>query len=60
MPSRKILVIAGPNGAGKTTFARAATGRRNFETLYRGAVDDWILYDNSGNEPVAIEWGERS
>ena len=47
--SKKIIIIAGPNGAGKT----------NFERDYRAAVDAWVLYDNSGDEPVMIEWGER-
>ena len=39
---------------------RFASGRRNFQTHYRAAVDAWALYDNSGEEPVLIEWGERS
>lgn len=39
---------------------RFEAGRENFEHLYRDAVDAWALYDNSGNEPVLIEWGERS
>jgi ABC-type Mn2+/Zn2+ transport system ATPase subunit len=48
--SKKIIIIAGPNGAGKTTFARAF--------LPAEAVDDWVLYDNTDNEPVALEWGQ--
>ncbi len=39
---------------------RFVTGRSNFDLYYRNAVDAWVLYDNAGNEPVAIEWGERS
>ena len=37
---------------------RFVTGRRLFESHYRDAVDAWALYDNSGDEPVLIEWGE--
>jgi len=38
---------------------RFVAGRKNFESRYRAAVDAWTLYDNSGTEPVMIEWGER-
>jgi len=33
-------------------------GRRNFDHRYRAAVDAWALYDNSGEEPMLIDWGE--
>lgn len=39
---------------------RFATGRRNFDAHYRAAVDVWAVYDNAGDRPVLIEWGERS
>lgn len=38
---------------------RFAAGIRNFEQLYRDAVDTWAMYDNSGDEPVQINWGEK-
>ncbi|MEK6747741.1 MAG: zeta toxin family protein [Pseudomonadota bacterium] len=38
---------------------RFLAGRANFDNHYRSAVDAWALYDNSGNEPVMLEWGER-
>lgn len=38
---------------------RFDSGRRNFETLYRPAVDGWAMYDNSGDEPIMLEWGEN-
>lgn len=38
---------------------RFAAGHANFEKHYRSAVDAWVLYDNSGDEPIMIEWGER-
>lgn len=37
---------------------RFASGLDNFHRLYKGAVDDWVLYDNTGAKPVMLEWGE--
>ncbi len=37
---------------------RFVAGRHNFEQYYRAIVNDWILYDNSGDEPNMIEWGQ--
>jgi len=37
---------------------RFFTGRKNFDNHYRNVVDSWALYDNSGVEPVLIEWKE--
>ena len=37
---------------------RFQAGRVNFDRHYRAAVDAWALYDNAGEEPVLIEWGE--
>jgi predicted ABC-type ATPase len=31
----------------------------NFDHYYREVVDIWALYDNFGNEPVILEWGEN-
>lgn len=39
---------------------RFAAGKRNFDGPYRAAVDAWACYDNSGDEPVMIEWGEQA
>lgn len=38
---------------------RFTAGRKNFESHYRSAVDAWAIYDNSGDEPLLVEWGER-
>ncbi|ADL55676.1 zeta toxin family protein [Gallionella capsiferriformans] len=38
---------------------RYTAGLKNFEQVYRDEVDAWALYDNSGDEPVLINWGER-
>jgi predicted ABC-type ATPase len=39
---------------------RFAAGRQNFSQHYKSAVDDWVLYDNTGAEPVLLDWGEKS
>lgn len=39
---------------------RFATGRRNFDELYRNLVDDWVEYDNSSAEPRIIDWKGKS
>ena len=38
---------------------RFAAGLRNFERVYREAVDAWALYDNGGDEPELANWGEK-
>ncbi|MBB3102679.1 zeta toxin family protein [Azomonas macrocytogenes] len=39
---------------------RFAAGQHNFEHYYCDAVDDWSLYDNAGDIPVLLAWGERT
>lgn len=39
---------------------RFAAGLRNFEQAYNPAVDAWAKYDNVGERPVLLEWGENS
>jgi len=39
---------------------RFSSGRQNFELRYRTIVDAWVLYDNAGDKPVMIEWGEQA
>ena len=38
---------------------RFTAGRANFEGLYKGQVDAWVLYDNSEAVPVLLDWGEK-
>lgn len=38
---------------------RFTAGLRNFENIYRDAVDAWAMYDNAGDEPVLTNWGEK-
>ena len=42
-----------------TVRRRFEAGWRNFERVYRDAVDTWVLYNNAGREPKLIDWGER-
>lgn len=38
---------------------RFAAGRENFERLYAPQVDAWALYDNSGQQPLLLDWSEK-
>ena len=38
---------------------RFAAGRRNLEKAYKPAVDSWAEYDNVGEEPTLLQWGEN-
>jgi predicted ABC-type ATPase len=39
---------------------RYETGLRNFNLAYKGLVDHWFLYDNSGRNPALLEKGSKS
>lgn len=39
---------------------RFTAGRDNFERLYAPQVDAWALYNNSGPQPVLLDWSEKS
>jgi hypothetical protein len=38
---------------------RFVKGWQNFEQLYRGLVDTWQVFDNSGELAMLLEEGER-
>ena len=38
---------------------RFASGLQNFQQIYKAVVDQWVLLDNSGPEPMMIESGGR-
>ena len=38
---------------------RFSAGRRNLEQTYKPAVDTWAEYDNVGEEPTLLQWGEN-
>ena len=50
----------GHNIAEDAIRRRFVAGKTNFVTHYRDAVDAWAWYDNSGDEPLMIEWGEKA
>lgn len=38
---------------------RFAAGLRNLEHIYKSAVDTWAEFDNVGQEPTLLQWGEN-
>lgn len=36
---------------------RFIAGWRNFESLYKGLVDEWMVFDNSGRDAVLVDSG---
>jgi len=45
-----------PEGIVRRRFGR---GLKNFNKVYRGRVDSWALYDNSGSLPILISSGDN-
>ena len=45
-----------PEGAIRRRFY---AGLLNFGRVYKPLVDEWVLYDNSGDEPVRLDEGYR-
>ena len=39
---------------------RFAAGLRNLENAYKSAVDAWAEFDNVGEEPILLRWGETN
>ena len=42
-----------------TIRRRFEAGKRLFTTVYQPLVDQWVLYDNAGVEPVVIDRSDR-
>ncbi len=40
----------------KTIRRRFASGLMNFHRLYKPLVDVWMHYDNSGDDPIPLDW----
>jgi hypothetical protein len=38
---------------------RFDAGLRNLESGYKSVVDSWAEFDNVGEEPTLLEWGEN-
>lgn len=43
-----------------TIRRRFAAGLENFYRLYAPLVDAWALYDNSGAQPLLLDWSEKT
>jgi len=50
----------GHNIPEKVIRRRFIAGLRNLEAFYKSEVDHWVKYDNLGDRPVLIEWGQSS
>lgn len=42
-----------------TVRRRFEAGLKNLETLYKPLVDHWMLYNNSADEPLLVDWGYK-
>jgi predicted ABC-type ATPase len=38
---------------------RFAAGLRNLDHAYKSQVNTWAVYDNSGEQPILLDWGEN-
>lgn len=55
----KARVAQGGHDVPEATIRRRfASGINNFHHVYKPLVDVWMLYDNSGNEPIPLDWSE--
>ena len=43
-----------------TIRRRFHSGLRLFGAVYQSLVDEWMLFDNAGDEPILLKWGVRS
>lgn len=54
-------VRQGGHGIPEDTIRRRFdAGRRLFAAVYQPLVDQWVLYDNAGDEPALIDWSDES
>ena len=51
---QKRVETGGHNIPPEVIRRRFDAGRRNFDTIYRELVDEWVLYDSSGEAPRQI------
>ena len=43
-----------------TIRRRFEAGKRLFTTVYQPLVDQWVLYDNAGDEPALMDWSGKT
>jgi len=53
------VAMGGHNVPETIVRRRFDAGLRNFKALYRGLVNSWVLYDNSGQTPQPLATGEN-
>lgn len=51
------VAAGGHNVLEEVIRRRFQAGLRNFSQVYQPLVDEWVLYDNSGDEPVRLDEG---
>ena len=56
---RQRVAAGGHNVPEDVIRRRFDAGLRNFSQVYKPLVDEWVLYDNSGDEPVRLDEGYR-
>lgn len=56
---RQRVQQGGHNIAPDVISRRFHAGFENFKTLYAAKVDAWTLYDNSGEQPLLMDWSEK-
>jgi predicted ABC-type ATPase len=54
---RQRVTVGGHNVPENVVRRRFQKGLINFEELYKSIVDEWVLYDNTGDQPVVIDEG---
>jgi len=42
-----------------TIHRRFEAGRRLLTEVYQPLVDQWVLYDNAGDEPLLMDWSDK-
>jgi len=43
----------------ETIRRRFVAGLENFQRLYKPLADSWALYDNTGPQPLLLDWSEN-
>ena len=56
---RQRVAEGGHNVPEPVIYRRFHAGWSNFEFIYRDLVDEWALYDNSGDSPVFLAEGRQ-
>ena len=51
---RQRVLEGGHDVPEQTVRRRFHSGLRNFNSIYRDLVDEWVVYENSGNTPVLL------